>query len=131
VYADELRAFEQPRDNAERTRYRSVQFAHNPKWSSYRDLGEPWFGFTAVREFDGLPPEIMLIPLAGHTRGHAGVAVDTGDGWLLHAMTRTSSTARSTGRTALPTGFGHVRGEATDRKAAPAGQSAPTAQGCA
>jgi glyoxylase-like metal-dependent hydrolase (beta-lactamase superfamily II) len=42
-------------------------------------------GFTAVRELDGLPPEILLIPLAGHTRGHAGVAVDTGDGWLLHA----------------------------------------------
>jgi glyoxylase-like metal-dependent hydrolase (beta-lactamase superfamily II) len=41
VYAEERRAFEQPRDNAERARYRSVQFAHNPKWSSYRDLGEP------------------------------------------------------------------------------------------
>jgi len=25
------------------------------------------------------------VPLAGHTRGHSGVAVDTGDGWLLHA----------------------------------------------
>jgi glyoxylase-like metal-dependent hydrolase (beta-lactamase superfamily II) len=85
VYAKELRAFEQPRDKAERTRYRSVQFAHNPKWSGYRDRGEPWLGFTAVRELDGLPPEILLIPLAGHTRGHAGVAVDTGDGWLLHA----------------------------------------------
>ena len=35
---------------------------------------------------EGLPPELLLIPLAGHTRGHAAVAVDTGaDGWLLHA----------------------------------------------
>jgi glyoxylase-like metal-dependent hydrolase (beta-lactamase superfamily II) len=81
VYAEESRAFEQPRDKAERTRYRSVQFAHNPKWSRVTETW-PWFGSTAVREFGGLPPEILLIPLAGHTRGHAGVAVDTGDGWL-------------------------------------------------
>jgi glyoxylase-like metal-dependent hydrolase (beta-lactamase superfamily II) len=25
------------------------------------------------------------VPLAGHTPGHAGVAIDTGAGWLLHA----------------------------------------------
>jgi len=85
VYAEELRAFERPRDEAERTRYRSIQFAHKPKWSSYGDFGESWFGFDAVRELDGVPSEVLFIPLAGHTRGHAGVAVDTGDGWLLHA----------------------------------------------
>ena len=27
---------------------------------------------------------MLLIPLAGHTRGHAAVAVATGDRWLLH-----------------------------------------------
>jgi glyoxylase-like metal-dependent hydrolase (beta-lactamase superfamily II) len=85
VYAEELRAFEHPRDKAERTRYRAVQFAHNPKWSRYGDSGESWLGFDAVRELNGLPPEVLLIPLAGHTRGHAGVAVETGAGWLLHA----------------------------------------------
>lgn len=85
VYAEELRAFESPRDDAERHRYRRVQFAHQPKFSSYQDTGEPWFGFAAARALDGLPPEILLIPLAGHTRGHAGVAVDTENGWLLHA----------------------------------------------
>ena len=42
-------------------------------------------GFEAVRELRGLPPDILLIPLTGHTYGHAGVAVDTRDGWLLHA----------------------------------------------
>jgi glyoxylase-like metal-dependent hydrolase (beta-lactamase superfamily II) len=47
--------------------------------------GAPWFGFESVRELDGLPPEILIVPLGGHTRGHAGVAVDTGDGWLLNA----------------------------------------------
>jgi glyoxylase-like metal-dependent hydrolase (beta-lactamase superfamily II) len=62
-----------------------VQFAHNPQWTSYTDFGEPWFGFDAVRSLDGLPEEILIVPLAGHTRGHAGVAVDTGSGWLLNA----------------------------------------------
>ncbi|KUL45967.1 MBL fold metallo-hydrolase [Streptomyces sp. NRRL F-4489] len=85
VYAEELRAAQRPRSLREHKRYRAAHFAHGPKWASYEGLGEPWRGFDAVRELKGLPPEILLIPLAGHTRGHAGVAVDTGDGWLLHA----------------------------------------------
>ncbi len=85
VYATELRALRSPRDRAERNRYRGVQFAHGPRWRPYEVGGEPWFGFAAVRELAGLPAEILLVPLAGHTRGHAGVAVDTGRGWLLHA----------------------------------------------
>ncbi|PXY30937.1 MBL fold metallo-hydrolase [Prauserella muralis] len=85
LYARELRALEQPADARERSRYRRIQFAHGPKFSSYSDHGEPWFGFDAVRSLTGLPPEILLVPLAGHTRGHAGVAIDTGDGWLLAA----------------------------------------------
>src|SRR3546814_20988035 len=48
--------------------------------------GERWFGFEAVRDLDGLPPEILLVPLPGHTWGHSGVAVpEDGGGWLLHA----------------------------------------------
>ncbi|GAA2116890.1 hypothetical protein GCM10009780_75630 [Actinomadura alba] len=85
VYAEELQALWEPRGRVERTRYRAVQFTHGPHWTSYADAGEPWFGFEAVRELKGLPPEILLIPLAGHSRGHAGMAVDTGAGWLLHA----------------------------------------------
>lgn len=30
-------------------------------------------------------PDILLVPLRGHSAGHTGVAVRTGDGWLLHA----------------------------------------------
>jgi glyoxylase-like metal-dependent hydrolase (beta-lactamase superfamily II) len=85
VYEKELEAARHPRDRKERMRYRPVQFAHGPKWAPCTEQGEPWFGFGAVRELGGLPPEILLVPLAGHTRGHAGVAVDTGNGWLLHA----------------------------------------------
>jgi glyoxylase-like metal-dependent hydrolase (beta-lactamase superfamily II) len=34
---------------------------------------------------EGLPPEILLVPLKGHTHGHTGVAVYTKNSWLLHA----------------------------------------------
>lgn len=85
VRAEEHRAATAPRTRAERMRFRSVQFAHGPRWSAYCEAGDEWFGFEAVRELKGLPPQILLIPLTGHTMGHSGVAVDTGDGWLLHA----------------------------------------------
>lgn len=39
----------------------------------------------AVRQLEGLPPEILALPLQGHSRGHAAIAVDTGRGWLVHA----------------------------------------------
>jgi glyoxylase-like metal-dependent hydrolase (beta-lactamase superfamily II) len=71
----------------DRMRYRPQQWASRARWKTYEmGRGEPWYGFQAVRELEGLPPEILLIPLIGHTLGHAGVAVDRGvDGWLLHA----------------------------------------------
>jgi glyoxylase-like metal-dependent hydrolase (beta-lactamase superfamily II) len=30
-------------------------------------------------------PDVLLVPLFGHTHGHTGVAVRVGDRWLLHA----------------------------------------------
>ena len=67
-------------------RYRPQQWDAVNDWRLYPfGGGERWFGFDAVRDLDGLPPEILLVPLAGHTWGHAGVAIDTPNGWLLHA----------------------------------------------
>ncbi|MGA0607583.1 MBL fold metallo-hydrolase [Phenylobacterium sp. VNQ135] len=68
-----------------KNRYRPMQVDEVRNWRTYDAEGDGWFGFDAVRQLDGLPPEILLIPLKGHTWGHAGVAVDTDDGWLLHA----------------------------------------------
>ena len=69
-----------------RNRYRPRQFDEVRQWRRYAGpAGEPWFGFGAVRALEGLPPEILMVPLPGHTWGHAGIAVDTGNGWLLHA----------------------------------------------
>jgi glyoxylase-like metal-dependent hydrolase (beta-lactamase superfamily II) len=66
-------------------RYRIEQWDEVSDWRFYDSGGERWFGFDAVRDLDGLPPEILLIPLPGHTVGHAGVAIDTPEGWLLNA----------------------------------------------
>jgi glyoxylase-like metal-dependent hydrolase (beta-lactamase superfamily II) len=66
-------------------RYRPDQWDEVKRWKFYSAGGEPWFGFEAVRDLEGLPPEILLIPLAGHTRGHAGIAIKTPEGWLLNA----------------------------------------------
>ncbi|MGN7999206.1 MBL fold metallo-hydrolase [Sphingomonas sp. 22176] len=68
-----------------RNRWRLPQLNGVQQWRGYGARGERWFGFDAVRNLEGLPPEILLIPLPGHTWGHAGVAVRRDDGnWLLH-----------------------------------------------
>jgi glyoxylase-like metal-dependent hydrolase (beta-lactamase superfamily II) len=69
----------------DRARYRPAQWAHGPRWEPAQlEDGEDWLGFRAVRDLAGLPPEILLVPLHGHSRGHVGVAIDTGGSWLLH-----------------------------------------------
>lgn len=69
----------------ERDRYRPAQWAHTPNWSLYAPEGERWQGFDSVRALTGIGPEILLVPMAGHTRGHAAIAVEQSNGWLLHA----------------------------------------------
>jgi glyoxylase-like metal-dependent hydrolase (beta-lactamase superfamily II) len=86
VLLREHEAATQRRTFMERMRYEPLVWAHHPRWVLHEpDAGERWNGFESVRRIGGLPPELLLIPLHGHTRGHAGVAVDTGGGWLLHA----------------------------------------------
>jgi glyoxylase-like metal-dependent hydrolase (beta-lactamase superfamily II) len=70
-----------------RRRYRPQQWDEAENWRLYAaGGGERWFGFDAVRQLEGLPPEILLVPLAGHSWGHAGVAIREDDGqWLFHA----------------------------------------------
>ncbi|MCW3033497.1 MAG: hypothetical protein QOK19_1288 [Solirubrobacteraceae bacterium] len=83
LLGDELRAALHP-GLRERTRYIPAHWAHGPRWVEHEGGGEEWFGFAGVRVLPGSGEEILLIPLAGHTVGHTGVAVRRGDGWLLH-----------------------------------------------
>lgn len=64
--------------------YIADHWAHGPRWVVHEVGEETWFGFDAVRIQPGLRPDVLLIPLPGHTRGHSGVAVKTAAGWLLH-----------------------------------------------
>ena len=67
-----------------RERYRPLQFqAGIPSWHTYGRFAQDWFGLpaAAVAGWD----DVLLVSLPGHTPGHCGVAIRTGDGWLLHA----------------------------------------------
>ncbi|HEX8234290.1 MAG TPA: MBL fold metallo-hydrolase [Caulobacteraceae bacterium] len=85
LMSEELEAAKHRRGFVATRRYRPLQWDEGVSWRPYRAGGEPWFGFEAVRGLEGLPPEILLVPLCGHTLGHAGVAVQGPDGWMLHA----------------------------------------------
>lgn len=71
----------------DRRRFRPRQWMARTNWVSYPTPrgGERWFGFECVRELSGLPPELLLVPLQGHTLGHAGIALQVENRWLLHA----------------------------------------------
>jgi glyoxylase-like metal-dependent hydrolase (beta-lactamase superfamily II) len=84
VFATEHEAAMAKRTLSERNRYRSRQWQHGPKWVQHRVEGDSWFGFEQVRILDEGDPDVLLVPLHGHTRGHCGVAVRTPERWLLH-----------------------------------------------
>jgi glyoxylase-like metal-dependent hydrolase (beta-lactamase superfamily II) len=83
VLGAELRAALNP-SWRERERYVAAHWAHGPKWVEHGAEGDDWFGFQSVRVLPGSDPEIVLVPLIGHTRGHTGVAVKRDGRWLLH-----------------------------------------------
>lgn len=70
----------------DRMRYRPQQWSTSANWKGYEiGRGDRWFGFERVHALDGITSDIALVPLIGHTFGHAGVAVRSGAGWLLLA----------------------------------------------
>jgi glyoxylase-like metal-dependent hydrolase (beta-lactamase superfamily II) len=88
VYGPEYEEAFSCRNARSRMRYAPRQFQGHDLWQVYDNAhggGEKWYGFNAVRHLQGLPPDILLIPLVGHSRGHCGVAIETGGGhWLLN-----------------------------------------------
>jgi glyoxylase-like metal-dependent hydrolase (beta-lactamase superfamily II) len=56
--------------------------AHGPRFVPYDGNGERWYGMPAIRlPFD---PEMWMVPLFGHSRGHCGVAIRMLNGWHFH-----------------------------------------------
>ena len=83
VYEAELEAALKPPTFMEKSRYVPAQWAHGPQWIRHRTAGDAWLGFSSVT---ALGDDVILVPLFGHSRGHAGVAVRRPDGgWILHA----------------------------------------------
>jgi glyoxylase-like metal-dependent hydrolase (beta-lactamase superfamily II) len=69
----------------DRQRFRPQQWSTQGNWQVYPSAqGEAWFGFDSVRNLEGIPPEILMVPLLGHTLGHTGIAVKKDDQWLFH-----------------------------------------------
>jgi len=77
LLADEREAAFAQRTTLDRMRYRPQQWSSQARWRVYAaGDGEPWQGFDAVRDLEGVPPEILMVPLIGHTLGHCGVVID-------------------------------------------------------
>lgn len=84
LYKKEHDVITGPRRGRERLRYRECQWGPDTKWEAHETSGERFEGFDAVHPIAGLD-DVLMVPLVGHTKGHAGVAVHTSDGWILHA----------------------------------------------
>lgn len=79
VHRLEFQAAQNPRGWIELA-YDRKDIEHNPRWVLYDQPTADWRGLAAIP----LPfaPEMYLIPLFGHTRGHCGVAIRANDGWV-------------------------------------------------
>lgn len=67
-------------------RYMPAHRAHHPRLTPAPGHGETWFGFAGVARPKGPAHELLLVPLPGHSAGHAGIAVRDDEGhWLLHS----------------------------------------------
>ncbi|HUQ57508.1 MBL fold metallo-hydrolase [Lentzea sp.] len=84
VLDTELAAATDPKGPKERARYPKAQ-REGVTFETHKAEGERWHGFEAVRDVPGLPDDVLMVPLIGHTRGHTGIAVKSDGGWLLHA----------------------------------------------
>jgi len=74
------------KDLISKSRYFPTQWSNHKQWEFYNPTGgDNWNGFEVVRQLKGLPPEILVVPLLGHTAGHAGVAIQNKNEWIFHA----------------------------------------------
>jgi glyoxylase-like metal-dependent hydrolase (beta-lactamase superfamily II) len=75
--ADEHAAAITSPDFLDKRRYRPAQWAHRPAWQIHSGPGDVWRDGLTGHE---VLPGITLVPMPGHSRGHAAVAVDLSTG---------------------------------------------------
>ena len=83
AYAKELDYALKPKFK-DRLRFRKAQLQDVAKWQSHREINAEWFGLDAIDLTELLGFEAKIVPLIGHTRGHVGIAIKSGEKWLLH-----------------------------------------------
>lgn len=70
----------------DRQRFRPQQWGTRDQWKTYAlRSGDRWLGLERVRPLEGVPDDIVMVPLVGHTFGHCGVAIRRERDWLLAA----------------------------------------------
>jgi glyoxylase-like metal-dependent hydrolase (beta-lactamase superfamily II) len=86
LLADEVAAATERKTTIDRMRYRPQQWGSRERWVHHRpERGECWFGFSQVRDLGDLGADVLMVPLIGHTLGHAGVAIRRAHDWLFYA----------------------------------------------
>ena len=106
IFEDEHTAAMKRSAFAEKGRYVPAHWAHGPDWRIHAvEQGESWHGFERVRPLPSVAPELLIVPVRGHTRGHSIVAVDDGDGWLVHCGDAYFDRRAITDPEALPKGI--------------------------
>jgi glyoxylase-like metal-dependent hydrolase (beta-lactamase superfamily II) len=68
----------------DRARYLGINWKHGPNWAVFGD-GVPDGQTLGLDSYELLGGLVHALPLPGHTRGHTGYALQTGEGWLVHA----------------------------------------------
>ncbi|NBM19869.1 MBL fold metallo-hydrolase [Streptomyces sp. GC420] len=82
VHVDEYRAAMRRETRADAARYLPLHWEHGPQWVIHDTADSDWFGLRASRVLRS--PDVLLVPLPGHTHGHCAVAVAQPERWLLH-----------------------------------------------
>jgi len=86
LLAEEATAAARRRTPLDRMRYRPQQWSTRSHWQTYSAReGDAWLGFSCVRPLAELADDVVMVPLVGHTLGHAGVAIRRQSDWLFYA----------------------------------------------
>lgn len=100
----------------ERIRYRSAQWGHSPHLVEHELSGDPWRGLATARALTDVADGLAMVSLTGHTRGHAAIAVQNGERWLLHTGDAYMLRAEVTGARAPAAVLALEFAEAFDRR---------------
>jgi len=66
-------------------RYQKALWKTHKNIVRYSDAGESWNGLKGIKTLSDIKEDIFLIPLIGHTLGHAGFAINhKNEEWLFH-----------------------------------------------